>query len=79
MQDKSCQVGCSCELFEMQGAENTASQLTNKKKIVLLCKGSLQTSVDCGVPKRGKTALPVGAAPRGGCTRFAEKLRDAGL
>lgn len=33
MQDKSCQVGCSCELFEMQGAENTASQLTNKKKL----------------------------------------------
>lgn len=75
MQDESCQDGRGCELFGTQGAENTASQLTNKKP-VLFCKGSLQTSAGCGVPKRGKKPLPVGAAAEG---RMQRMHREIGL
>lgn len=36
MQDKNCQAGCIYELFGMQGAENIASQLTNKKICLIM-------------------------------------------
>lgn len=36
MQDKNCQVGYIYELFGMQGAENIASQLTNKKICLIM-------------------------------------------
>lgn len=79
MKDEGRQDGHGCELFGMQGTENIASGLTNKKKPSCFAKAHCKHLWVMEFPNGGRNVSLLEQLLGGGCRGCTEKLGCSGL